>query len=265
MPHPDWLQPDWQLPGSWPAIQAFMTTRAGGCSDGLFASMNVGAAVGDEPARVRANRSRVAEVLGASPVFLKQVHGSEVLSLRPEHLQSAEPPVADASVSVTPGLGCAIQVADCLPVLFAAPGGVGGAHAGWRGLAGGVLEHTVAALSAAAGCAPGELRAWLGPCIGPSRFEVGAEVLAAFGRSAGQPGPEFVYRANAAGEARWLADLPALARQRLRAAGLRHVSGGRWCTLSEPSRFFSYRHDARTGRMVAVIAQFDRQIDRLLG
>ncbi|WP_411910553.1 peptidoglycan editing factor PgeF [Paucibacter sp. DJ1R-11] len=251
--HRDWLQPDWQLPAAWPRIRAFMTTRAGGCSEGLFASMNVGAAVGDEPARVQANRSQVAEALGAPLVFLKQVHGAEVQRLSSDLLAASAPPVADASVAATPGLGCAIQVADCLPVLFAAPGAVAGAHAGWRGLAGGVLENTVAALCAAAGCAPGELRAWLGPCIGPQQFEVGAEVLAAFGRSAAQPGPEFVYRANAAGEARWLADLPALARLRLRAAGLSHFSGGHWCTLSEPSRFFSYRHDARTGRMVAVI------------
>jgi len=251
--HSDWLQPDWQLPPDWPRIRAFMTTRAGGCSEGPFASMNVGAAVGDEAARVEANRARVAEALGAPLVFLKQVHGAEVLRLSPVHLKAASP-VADACVSVLPGLGCSVQVADCLPVLFAAPGAVGAAHAGWRGLAAGVLENTVAALCEGAGCAPGDLRAWLGPCIGASRFEVGAEVLVAFGRSAAQPGPEFVYRANAAGEARWLADLPALARLRLRSAGLVHVSGGHWCTLSEPSRFFSYRHDARTGRMVAVIA-----------
>ncbi|WP_243392672.1 MULTISPECIES: peptidoglycan editing factor PgeF [Roseateles] len=252
--HPDWLQPDWQLPPSWPPVRAFMTTRAGGLSQGSHASMNVGSAVGDEPAVVQANRALVAQALGARPVFLKQVHGADVLRLNAGHVEGVEPPVSDASVSRTPGLACAIQVADCLPVLFAAPGAVGGAHAGWRGLAAGVLEHTVAEVCAAAGCAPAELHAWLGPCIGPQQFEVGAEVLAAFGASPQAPGEAFVYRPNAAGEARWLADLPALARQRLRAAGVRALSGGRWCTLSEPSRFFSYRHDARAGRMVAVVS-----------
>lgn len=252
--HPDWLQPDWQLPPSWPPVRAFMTTRAGGLSQGSHASMNVGSAVVDELAVVQANRALVAQALGARPVFLKQVHGADVLRLCADHVEAVEPPVADASVSNTPGLACAIQVADCLPVLFAAPGAVGGAHAGWRGLAAGVLEHTVAEVCAAAGCVPGELHAWLGPCIGPQQFEVGAEVLAAFGASPQSPGEAFVYRPNAAGEARWLADLPALARQRLRAAGVQALSGGRWCTLSEPSRFFSYRHDARAGRMVAVVS-----------
>jgi len=252
--HPDWLRPDWQLPADWPAIRAFMTTRAGGVSQGLHASMNLGRAVEDEPAAVAANRALLARALGAPAVFLHQVHGADVLKLDSTHLDG-ERPRFDAAISTSLGLGCAIQVADCLPVLFAARGGVGGAHAGWRGLAAGVLEHTVAALCEASGSAPAELHAWLGPCIGPQRFEVGAEVLQAFGSDPAAPDARFfAYRANAAGEPRWLADLPALARARLTAAGLRHIGGGHWCTLSEPSRFFSFRHERLAGRMAAAIS-----------
>nr|WP_316639944.1 peptidoglycan editing factor PgeF [uncultured Roseateles sp.] len=249
-PHPDWLRPDWDLP----RVNAFMTTRTGGVSEGLHASMNVGTAVQDVPEHVAANRARVSQALQAHAVFIRQVHGADVLHLRPEH---AEPgwvsPPADASISTTPGLGVAIQVADCLPVLFAAPGGVGGAHAGWRGLATGVLENTVAALSAAAGCEPGEIQAWMGACIGPEAFEVGADVLQAFGADPARPDPRFfVYRPNAAGEPRWRANLVALARQRLQDTGLRHISGGAWCT--HDSRFFSYRREPLAGRMVAAIS-----------
>ena len=144
------------------------------------------------------------------------------------------------------------MVADCLPVLFAAPGarGVGAAHAGWRGLAAGVLEATVQALCDAAGCAPQELSAWLGPCIGPRQFEVGADVLDAFGPAADR---HFQLRPRADGAPRWLADLPALARDRLQAAGVARISGGAWCTVEEPSRFFSFRRDRVTGRMAAAV------------
>lgn len=251
-PHPDWLQPDWDLPH----VRAFMTTRAGGVSEGAYASMNVGRSVQDLPERVAANRALVSQALQADAVFMPQVHGVEVLHLRPEHAQAgAEVPAADASISTTPGLGCAIQVADCLPVLFAAPAGVGGAHAGWRGLSAGVLEQTVSALCEAAACAPGELHAWMGACIGPQTFEVGADVLEAFGADAAKLDARyFVFRANAAGEPRWLANLTALARARLQAAGLRHISGGGWCTYEQSSRFFSYRRNRLSGRMVAAIA-----------
>ncbi len=248
----DWLRPDWALAH----VHAFMTTRAGGVSRGAHASMNLGRAVQDDPAAVAENRALLARALGAPAVFLPQVHGADVLLLRPEHCEpGAELPKVDACVSTTPGLGLAIQVADCLPVLFAAPGGVAGAHAGWRGLAAGVLENTVAALCDAAGCKPGEISAWMGACIGPAVFEVGADVLQAFGR---EPAPHdadehFRYVPNAAGEPRWRADLPGLARKRLVAVGLKHVSGGAWCTLSEPQRFFSYRHEPLAGRMAAAI------------
>lgn len=251
-PHPDWLRPDWDAPH----CEAFMTTRAGGVSRGPYESLNLGTAVHDEPALVDENRARVATALGATPVFLPQVHGVQVLQLQARHaLPGARVPKADAAISLDPQLAVAIQVADCLPVLFAAPRAVGGAHAGWRGLAGGVLERTVAALCETSGCAPQDIQAWLGACIGPSAFEVGAEVPAAFGAALepGQQAPHFAYQPNAAGEPRWRADLAGLARERLRAAGLTRISGGHWCTVSEPSRFFSYRRERLCGRMAAVI------------
>ncbi|MDN3922842.1 peptidoglycan editing factor PgeF [Roseateles violae] len=233
-----------------------MSTRAGGVSQGAHASMNIGRAVEDDPAAVAENRAIVSRALGASAIFMPQVHGVEVLRLRPEHAEpGATIPAADASVSTDPALGVAIQVADCLPVLFAAPAGVGGAHAGWRGLAGGVLENTVAALMEAAQCRAADIHAWLGACIGPAAFEVGADVLQAFGVEPSEAGAEFfVYRPNAAGEPRWRADLAGLARRRLQALGLAGIGGGHWCTVSEPSRFFSYRRERLGGRMVAAIS-----------
>jgi YfiH family protein len=158
-----------------------------------------------------------------------------------------------------------VGIADCLPILLChvADGQttqVGALHAGWRGLAGGVLDQTVAALCAAAGCGPERLLAWLGPCIGPATFEVGADVLAAFGADPGAaarpdaPDAAFVYRPRPDGSPRWRADLPALARRRLLALGVPRISGGAWCTVSEPSRFFSFRRDGRTGRLAAAIA-----------
>jgi len=249
---PDWLRPEF----TGQPVQAFMTTRAGGVSQGAHASMNVGGAVEDDPAAVAANRARVSQALEAQAVFLHQVHGSDVARLAPEHAVPGAPQLkVDASVSTRPELAVAIQVADCLPVLFAAPGGVAGAHAGWRGLAGGVLENTVAELCAAAGCQPAQVQAWMGACIGPSAFEVGADVLQAFGRAPLlHDQPLFSYRSNAAGEPRWRADLVGLARQRLQAMGLGSISGGAWCTYSEDSRFFSYRRERLGGRMVAAIS-----------
>ncbi len=250
----DWLRPDWNLPH----VHAFMTTRTGGVSRGLHTSMNVGRAVDDDPLAVAENRARVSASLGAPALFMPQVHGASVIHLRPEHAApNAQMPPADASLSISPTLGVAIQVADCLPVLFAAPGGVAGAHAGWRGLAAGVLENTVAALCKAAGCRPNEIHAWMGACIGAEAFEVGSEVRDAFRGDEGL----FIYRANAAGEPRWRADLTGLARRRLQGLGLASVSGGGWCTLTDKnpdgtSRFFSFRGErlgGPRGRMVAAI------------
>lgn len=235
-----WLEPGWAVP----QVTAFMTTRG----------PNFGRKAGDAD-EVLANRRGLAERLGARPVFLDQVHGADVVALQPDwHDDNA--PRADAAVSTDPDLAVAILVADCLPVLFAAPGGVAGAHAGWRGLAAGVLENTVAALCAQAGCAPGDVKAWLGACIGPEAFEVGPEVVTAFGREAlAQDQPGFLYRPTP--QPRWRADLPLLARERLRAAGVTEISGGTWCTLTDDSRFFSFRGEALgrpRGRMAACIA-----------
>lgn len=249
--HPDWLRPDWRLPH----VHAFMTTRAGGVSAGTLASMNLGRAVKDDPQAVAHNRARVCEALGAPAVFLHQVHGTEVLQLGPaDVLPGAHTPQADAAVSARSDVAVAIMAADCLPVLFAAPRAVGGAHAGWRGLAGGVLERTVAAVCAQSGCAAGEIHAWLGACIGPEAFEVGEDVLQAFGADPARPDPQlFVYRPNALGQPRWRADLAELARRRLRALGVSAISGGHWCTVSDASRFFSFRREPPSGRMVAAI------------
>lgn len=226
-----------------------MTTRAGGVSAPPFDSLNLGRSGGDERAAVDENRRRFEAALGVPTRYLSQVHCTRVARLTHADTASSE---ADAAVTTEPGLACTMMVADCLPVLFAAPEarGVGAAHAGWRGLATGVLEATVQALCEAAACAPQDLSAWLGPCIGPRQFEVGAEVRAAFGVAAAQ---RFVERRRADGALRWLADLPGLARDRLRAAGVTQVSGGTWCTVEDPLRFFSFRRDRITGRMAAAV------------
>lgn len=249
--HADWLVPAWDVPG----VGALMTTRNGGVSDGPFSSMNLRDGIGDEPAAVAENRERFAAALdGAQPVWLNQVHGPRVVRLTEADL-AADAPVhaADASLTTLPGIACCVQVADCLPVLFAAPDGrgVAAAHAGWRGLAGGVLEQTIAALCEASGRAPEDLRAWLGACIGPRSFEVGADVPIAFGvdANATAPHPRFVPHAPG----KWLADLAGLARDRLQAAGLRSIKGGRWCTVEDASRFFSFRRDRVTGRLAAAV------------
>ena len=160
---------------------------------------------------------------------------------------------ADACVTTEPGIACVVQAADCLPVLLAAPDGraVGAAHAGWRGLAGGVVDAAVGAVCDLASCEPCELDAWLGACIGPGAFEVGAEVLTAFGVDPAQADPSRRFMPFKPGK--WLANLPELARDRLRAAGVERIGGGRWCTVGDASRFFSFRRDGVTGRMAAAV------------
>jgi YfiH family protein len=241
------MAPDWPVDAR---VGALMSTRAGGASAGAWASLNLGIAVGDDPAAVAENRRRFAAALGVPALYLRQVHGAAVLRLRRGDGDGLGAEPADAAITTEPGIACTVQVADCLPLLFAAPEGrgVGAAHAGWRGLAAGVLDATVAALSEAVACEPADLVAWLGPCIGPRQFEVGADVVDAFGG-----GPRFVPRARAGGQQRWLADLPGLARDRLRALGVVRVSGGTWCTVEDRSRFFSYRRDGITGRMAAAV------------
>lgn len=254
--HPDWLRPRF----STPRVGALMSTRAGGVSTGPWASLNLGVAVDDDPQAVKANRARFGAALGGTPVFLRQVHGTRALRLpladRSGPDRADEPtPEADASFSTEPGVACVVQVADCLPVLMAAPSGrgVAAAHAGWRGLAAGVLEATVTALCEAADCPPAELEAWLGPCIGPRQFEVGEDVRLAFGVASGAAHPRFQ-----PGEGgRWMADLAGLARDRLAALGLTRIQGGEWCTVEDASRFFSHRRDrpvlGQSGRMAAAI------------
>lgn len=235
-------------------VEGAMSTRAGGVSAGPFAGLNLGDRVGDDAQAVAQNRRRFAQAIGAQPVFLEQVHGTRVVRLDHASADAAAPWRADASLTTLPGVACTVLVADCLPVLFAAPAGrgVAAAHAGWRGLAGGVLEATLHALCDAAGCTPQEVSAWLGACIGARRFEVGADVVQAFGAGPGSPAStRFAERTGFNGK--WLADLPGLARDRLRAAGVRTVAGGTWCTFEEASRFYSFRRDRVTGRMGAAI------------
>jgi hypothetical protein len=257
---PDSIRPDWPAPAG---VLALMSTRAGGVSAAPFDSLNLRppALAGDgvdAPAAVRENQRRFAAALGAAPVWLEQVHGADVLRLAPVHLQpGAALPRADASISTEPGIACAVLLADCLPVLFCCADGraVGAAHAGWRGLAGGVLDNTVAALCEADACAPADVLAWLGPCIGPRAFEVGEDVLRAFGADPVSPDPAlFSPGQRIDGSSCWHADLAALARQRLAWLGLHQVSGGGCCTAEDASRFFSFRRDRRTGRLAAAVA-----------
>ncbi len=245
-PHPQWIVPDWPVA----RVRALITTRAGGVSSGPFGGegggMNIGAASGDEPAAVRANRQLLRALLPGEPRWLDQVHGA-VVAFAEEEVDGP----ADAAVATQPCCVCVVSVADCLPVLLAERGGraVGVAHAGWRGLAAGVVQNTVAALRARLGEADAELLAFLGPAIGPDRFEVGAEVLEAM--LARLPQARDAFRGGAGG--RYLCDLFALARQALAQAGVGAVYGGGLCTFSDAARFYSYRRDRVTGRHAALI------------
>ena len=220
----------------------------------------------DKPDAVAENRRRLSTALGARPVWLNQVHGADVVRLSADFLvDGASAPCADASVSTVPGLACAVMVADCLPLLMCSPDGraVAATHAGWRGLALGVAERTVAGLCEAASCEPREVQVWMGACIGPLHFEVGADVLEAFGATPhARDLANFVFCPRPDGQLRWLANLPSLALGRLKRAGVLHTSGGHWCTVADPSRFFSFRRDGRVGRggigrMAAAIALTD--------
>jgi len=237
-----YLTPDWPAPAQ---VRAAFTLRAGGVSAPPFDSLNVAQHVGDHPAAVDENRRRIGRALDlpGEPAWLEQVHGAEVADLD----GAAGVARADASYTRTAGRVCAVQVADCLPVLLAARrrAVVAAAHCGWRGLAGGVLEATVRAL----GEPPAELCAWLGPAIGPAAFEVGEEVRTAFVLQEARAAEAFALNARG----RWQCDLFALARQRLAALGVLSVSGGGVCTASDPQRFFSYRRAGRCGRMAALV------------
>lgn len=258
-PH-DWILPDWDAP-AW--VRAAFTSRAGGVSVPPFDAMNLGDHVGDQPANVAINRDRLSQVLGARPVFMSQVHGVETLELSDTAADGCQ---ADAALTCTKGLACTVMVADCLPVLLAhrkIPL-VAAAHAGWRGLAGvkglGVLESVWSQFAERAGYLDGlgeDTVAWLGPCIGPDAFEVGDEVRDAFVLT--HAAAEACFKPRS--QSKWLANLPGLARIRLQSLGVQAVAGNdggaQWCTVSQPSRFFSYRRDSAagvgTGRMAASV------------
>jgi len=237
----DWILPDWPAPL---CIKALITTRAGGSSTGDYTSLNLGWRTGDDADAVAANRARLRAVLPQEPKWLRQVHGSVVSDA---DTLTTDLPDADASIARLPGTVCAVLVADCVPVFFTNRAGtvVAIAHAGWRGLAGGVIERTVAVI----GGHPGDLLAYLGPGIGPQAFEVGPDVREAF--LAGDPHDAAAFTAHVPGK--WLADLFLLTRRRLQRAGVQRVFGGGTCTYSDPARFYSYRRDRTTGRMAALI------------
>jgi YfiH family protein len=237
----DWIAPDWPAPAH---VRVLSTLRAGGVSVGPYASLNLAAHVGDRPDAVSANRLLLREAahLPAEPLWLEQVHGIVVI----RHPGESVAVRADASVAFDSGRVCAVMTADCLPVVLTDLGGtrIGVAHAGWRGLLDGVVESTIAAL----GTPSAQLRAWLGPAIGPDAFEVGDEVREAF--AARDPAAAEYFRPNERN--RHQADLYGLARRVLAAAGVGSVHGGGWCTHRESERFFSFRRDGVTGRMATL-------------
>jgi hypothetical protein len=231
------IKPDWPAPAN---VRAFTTTRAGGFSKDTWSSMNLGLHCGDDPLAVHRNREKLVSRLPAAPQWLCQVHGTQVVT----HSQaSGEELEADGLVSSSPDQVCAVLTADCLPVLLCNRSGnrVAAAHAGWRGLARGVLQATVRQMKEA----PVEIMAWLGPAIGAGVYQVGEDVRRAFPEEHG-----ICFRKN--GE-RWLLDLYGVARRILTQLGITEIHGGCFCTFSDPERFFSYRRDGVTGRMASVI------------
>lgn len=241
---------EWPQTGFPDSVTALTTTRDGGVSEGAWRGFNLGGHVGDAAAAVAGNRQTLLSSLpaGTRIAWLDQVHGTRVVDAT-----GGDGARADASVCSRPGTACAVLTADCLPVLLCDRDGrrVAAAHAGWRGLAAGVLEATVAAMQSA----PSQVMAWLGPCIGPTVFEVGAEVREAFCARAPAGDMDAIdacFRA-AARSGHFLADLQGLARQRLTALGVMHIGADERCTLSSPQTFFSYRRDGATGRMASLI------------
>ena len=255
----NWLIPDWPVPAG---VHALCSTRAGGCSLGPYAGLNLGDHVGDAPDSVAANRAAFARAMGARPLFLNQIHGIDVAAIDEA---SADGIAADAALTEKPGLACTVMVADCLPVLFCDRRGlrVAAAHAGWRGLVGvdgtGVLEQTVRSLlmDNPGADSAADLLVWLGPCIGPVVFEVGSEVRDPFVAHDAAAAQRF----RLVADGKWLADLAGLARLRLRALGISQIYGNdssaAWCTVGNASRFFSYRRDRVCGRFAASIWRQD--------
>jgi len=247
--------PEW--PDAPANIGALATTRAGGVSLAPYddghggGGLNLGLHVNDAPQAVAANRARLQTLLPGRPAWISQVHGNGVVDAATVHADGPTR-VGDASIAVQPGVVCAILTADCLPVLFADSGGkvVGAAHAGWRGLAGGVLGETVKAMRAAGA---GEITAWMGPAIGPTAFEVGQDVFDSF--AAALPGVDvgFAFRRHPDNASKYLADMFALARLMLERDGIGSIAGGIHCTATERERFYSYRRDGVTGRQASLI------------
>ncbi|MGF6757927.1 peptidoglycan editing factor PgeF [Paraburkholderia sp. GAS42] len=264
----DVLQPAWRVS---PRVRALVTTRNGGVSlppfgrwkDGVDqpGGLNLGRRAGDDPAAVEINRARLLALTGASAAWLEQIHGAEVVNaadVLAGAQQGAAPVRADASVTGQPGTMCIVMIADCMPVLLCDANGraVGAAHAGWRGLAAGIVEKTAMRVADLAGSGIEGLHAYLGPSIGPTAFEVGADVRDAFmkgvdGAQRDATSRAFVPRAEAAGK--YFADLPALARIRLNQMGITQITDANACTVTERERFYSYRRDSETGRMAAMI------------
>lgn len=236
----DWIVPDWPAPAK---VRALVTTRAGGVSRGPYATMNLATHVGDDAAAVAENRRRLRAHLPDEPLWLSQVHGNGVVRAE----EAGEGAEADAAFTRRAGCVCAVLTADCLPVLLCNDAGtvVCAAHAGWRGLAGGVLEAALRASNEP----PARMLAWLGPAIGPRAFEVGPGVRDAFLDHSAEATTAFAPKANG----KWLADLYRLATQRLNALGVSHVFGGERCTFREADSFYSYRRERNTGRMASLI------------
>jgi YfiH family protein len=235
----DWLIPDWPAPAG---VKACVTTRAGGVSLAPFDSLNLGDHVDDSPEAVAENRRRLTDQFSIQPAWLKQVHGIAVA-----HADPSLTATADASWTATPGIACTAMTADCLPALFCDRAGtrVAAAHAGWRGLAAGVLEATLDSLAVP----PEEVLVWLGPAIGPQAFEVGPEVRETFVEQLPEAARAFVPSQNAG---KFMADIYELARLRLAIRGVTAVYGGGFCTVTDP-RFFSYRCSPRTGRFASLV------------
>jgi YfiH family protein len=237
----DWIVPSWPVAAH---VQGFVTTRNGGASIGAYATLNLGTG-DDDDAAVAENRRRVEAFLPSAPVWLDQVHGTTVAIVAGE--SRSKEPAADAAVTREADVVLAVRAADCLPVLLADRNGsvVAIAHAGWRGLAHGVVENAVAAM----GVASSAIVAWFGPAIGPDAFEVGDDVFVAFTENDGAAAACF----RAARPGKWHADLYALATRRLERAGVREVFGGGYCTHSDDAHFYSYRRARDTGRMAAFL------------
>ena len=237
----EFIRPDWSVPTR---VQAVSTTRQGGVSEVPWDTFNLADHVADAPSAVNENRRRLVESLHlpAAPNWLQQLHGGSVAVDR-----WAPACVGDAAYTRRAGVVCAVLTADCLPLLICDRAGtqIAATHAGWRGLAAGVVEATLERFAGDRS----NIQVWLGPAIGPAAFEVGDDVYMAFTMTDPAARGAFVK----CGSKRWLADLYELARQRLRSAGVTRVSGGNWCTYADPKRFYSYRRDGKTGRMASLI------------